>query len=95
MHKVTYNRHLQILTILSNEYHKLSKKVFTYIEKKNISSIITWLEHNKNVLKDFNREQMVVLRKQEKDLLNLLNEYKWLNNYITMHKIMEYIKNNK
>jgi len=95
MDKRTYKRHYKILNFILDEYYKLYKKVISYVEKKNINSIIIWLEYNISILDKVSHSQLKILREQEKMLIETLNEYRELNNKLTNKKILDYIQSLK
>lgn len=91
MHKTTYNRHYKILTWIENEFHKQMKTIVTHETKRHITSVLKAVHNIKIHLEDFTWE-LSQLRKNEKELIKILQDFYWLNKKIDMRYLINEIK---
>jgi len=91
MHKQTYKRHYDILTWIENEYHKQLKQLVTYSTKQHVKGVLKAIGDIKSHLEDFT-DHLSQLRKNEKELIKMLQDFYGLNKRIDIQYIIEEMK---
>lgn len=94
MHKQTYKRHYEILTYIENEFHKNLKHITRFSTREHIKKVL----HSIGIIKGdlINAwNALSQLRKNEKELIKILNEFNVLNKTIDMKQILSNIRSNK
>lgn len=94
MHKATYERHYKILSYIETEYYKQLNNLTKHQIKEDVKWILESISIIKNNLENYNNN-LSQLRKNEKELINLLNEFYWLNKRIDLKLISQRIKDKK
>lgn len=93
MHQQTYKRHYKILEDLKNWFYRVRRKIVKKEILDSIDSIIKSIEIIQSDLINYTNE-LKNLRKQEKELNNILMELNWMNSKNYLKETIRKIKTN-